>query len=50
MLKIKMYLLLLQIKDAVALCEYLHWLEGQLAQGNVVTEISGADRLQQFRE
>ena len=37
------------VKDAVALCEYLYWLEKEIKKGTV-TEVSGADKLQTFRE
>ncbi|PIK53710.1 putative xaa-Pro aminopeptidase 1 isoform X1 [Apostichopus japonicus] len=36
------------IRDAVALCEYFRWLEEEVPKGKV-TEISGADRLEEFR-
>ena len=36
-------------RDAVALCRYFYWLETQLENGVVVTEASGADRLEKFR-
>lgn len=38
-----------QIKCAVALCEYYVWLEGQLAQGKEVTELSASDKLESYR-
>jgi Xaa-Pro aminopeptidase len=37
------------IKDAAALCRYFSWLEKEIATGNVVTEISGATKLEKFR-
>lgn len=37
------------IKDAAALCCYFAWLEEQITNGEPVTEISGAQRLEQFR-
>ena len=36
------------LRDAVAVCQYLQWLELAVPGGGV-TEISGADRLEQFR-
>nr|CAD7264995.1 unnamed protein product [Timema shepardi]CAD7575794.1 unnamed protein product [Timema californicum] len=38
------------IRDGVALCRYFAWLEKELQKGNAVTEISGADKLEQFRK
>ncbi|XP_063235388.1 xaa-Pro aminopeptidase ApepP [Bacillus rossius redtenbacheri] len=38
------------VRDAAALCCYFAWLERQLKEGQVVTEISGADRLEEFRK
>lgn len=37
-----------QIQDAVALCEFLHWLEHEVPKGTV-TEISAADKAEKFR-
>ena len=39
-----------QERDAVALVKYLYWLETELKQGNVVDEVSGADKLEAFRK
>jgi len=36
------------IRDAVAMCCYLAWLEKEVVTGSV-TEISGAEKLEQFR-
>lgn len=36
-------------RDGAALSRFLHWLDEQMAQGAVVTELAAADRLQQFR-
>lgn len=38
------------IRDGIALCKYFAWLENALKTGEKVDEISGADKLQQFRE
>lgn len=38
------------IRDGVALCKYFAWLENALNQGEKVDEISGAAKLQSFRE
>lgn len=38
------------IRDGVALCKYFAWLENALNNGEKVDEISGADKLQEFRE
>ncbi|KAI1305957.1 Xaa-Pro aminopeptidase 1 [Halotydeus destructor] len=38
------------IKDAVALCEFFAWLEEELNKGQEVTEISAADKLEEFRK
>lgn len=38
------------IRDGIALCKYFAWLENALNQGEKVDEISGADKLQSFRE
>ena len=40
---------LLQVRDAIAVCQYFHWLEQAVSEG-VVTEITGAEKLQSFRE
>ncbi|KAI7815714.1 Xaa-Pro APN2 [Rhyzopertha dominica] len=37
------------IKDAAAVCCYFAWLEAALANGERVTEISGANKLESFR-
>ncbi len=36
-------------RDGAALSRFLHWLDQQMAQGAVVTELAAADRLQDFR-
>jgi len=36
-------------RDSAALCQYFCWLEKALDQGEEVTEITGADRLEMFR-
>ncbi len=36
-------------RDGAALSRFLHWLDGQMAQGAAVTELAAADRLQRFR-
>lgn len=38
------------IRDGVALCQYFAWLENTLKNGEQVDEVSGADKLQGFRE
>lgn len=38
------------IRDGVALCKYFAWLEASLKNGEKVDEISGATKLQNFRE
>lgn len=38
------------IRDGVALCKYFAWLEASLNNGDKVDEISGAAKLQSFRE
>ena len=38
----------LQIRDAIALCEYFAWLEKEVPKGNV-TELSGAHQLELYR-
>lgn len=38
------------IRDGVALCQYFAWLEDALNKGEKVDEISGAKKLQDFRE
>lgn len=37
------------IRDGVALCKYFAWLEDALNRGEKVDEISGADKLEEFR-
>lgn len=37
-------------RDGVALCQYFAWLENAVQNGEFVDEISGATKLQQFRE
>jgi len=37
------------IRDAAALCEFFAWLETQIQAGVKVTEISVADKLEEFR-
>lgn len=36
-------------RDGVALCQYFSWLERQLNAGQRVTEVTGADQLEEFR-
>jgi len=36
-------------RDSAALCQYFCWLEKALDQGEDITEITGADRLERFR-
>lgn len=38
------------IRDGIALCKYFAWLEDALNRGEAVDEISGATKLQGFRE
>lgn len=38
------------VRDGAALVSYFAWLEKELANGTNVTEISGADRLEEFRK
>lgn len=38
------------VRDGVALCQYFAWLEARIAAGEPVDEISGADRLEEFRK
>lgn len=38
------------IRDGVALCKYFAWLENALNRGENIDEISGATKLQEFRE
>lgn len=38
------------IRDGIALCKYFAWLEDALNRGEAVDEISGATKLQNFRE
>ncbi|KAI6657471.1 hypothetical protein LOD99_217 [Oopsacas minuta] len=38
------------LRDAIAVCEYVRWLEESVKRGEKVTEISGADKLEQFRK
>lgn len=37
------------IRDGIALCKYFAWLEDALNRGEKVDEISGADKLEEFR-
>lgn len=37
-------------RDGKALCQYFAWLEGELNAGRKVTEVTGADQLEQFRK
>lgn len=37
------------IRDAAALINYFAWLEDQLASGTKLSEVEGADKLEQFR-
>ena len=39
----------IQIRDGAALCEYLAWLESEVAKGEL-NEVTAADKLQQFRQ
>lgn len=36
-------------RDGKALCQYFAWLEGELKAGRKVTEVTGADKLEEFR-
>lgn len=38
------------VRDGVALCQYFAWLENAVQNGEFVDEVSGATKLQQFRE
>ena len=38
------------IRDGAALCQYFAWLEDQILSGKLVTEISGATKLEEFRK
>ncbi|XP_017955391.1 xaa-Pro aminopeptidase ApepP [Drosophila navojoa] len=38
------------IRDGVALCQYFAWLEAAVERGEAVDEISGADKLEGFRQ
>lgn len=38
------------IRDGVALCKYFAWLENAINNGEYVTEISGATKLEEFRK
>lgn len=38
------------IRDGVALCKYFAWLENAILSAEYVTEISGADKLEEFRK
>lgn len=38
------------VRDGIALCKYFAWLEDALKRGENVDEISGATKLQSFRE
>uniref|UniRef100_A0A336MJJ6 CSON002645 protein n=2 Tax=Culicoides sonorensis TaxID=179676 RepID=A0A336MJJ6_CULSO len=37
------------IRDGLALCQYFAWLEVEVKEGRYVDEISGADKLEEFR-
>ncbi len=37
------------IRDAAAVCHFLAWLEDALNKGEIVTEVSAADKLESFR-
>jgi Xaa-Pro aminopeptidase len=37
------------IRDGAAVCCYFAWLEKEVANGVVVTECSGAQKLEEFR-
>ncbi|CAF3418743.1 unnamed protein product [Rotaria socialis] len=37
------------IKDGVALCSYIHWLEENIQNNETITELSGAEKLRLFR-
>jgi Xaa-Pro aminopeptidase len=37
------------IRDGAAVCGFLGWLENALKQGEPVTELSAADKLEKFR-
>ena len=37
------------VRDGVALVEYFSWLEKEVKNGKLVTELSGAEKLQTFR-
>lgn len=37
------------IRDGVALCQYFAWLEQMVSNKKYVDEISGADKLEEFR-
>lgn len=39
-----------QVKDAVALCEFFAWLEDEVCKGQDVSELSAADKLEEFRK
>lgn len=38
------------VRDGIALCQYFAWLENTVQNGEFVDEVSGATKLQQFRE
>ena len=38
------------ITDGIALCKYFAWLEKTVKSGEKVDEISGADKLEEFRK
>lgn len=38
------------VRDGVELCQYFAWLQNAVQNGEYVDEISGATKLQQFRE
>ena len=48
MITCHLYGLSLQVRDAIALCEYFAWLEREVPKGDV-TEISGAHQLELYR-
>lgn len=38
------------VRDGIALCKYFSWLEKSIQNGDVVNEISGATKLEEFRK
>lgn len=44
----KLFLISIQIRDAVALCEYFSWLEQEVPKDEL-TEITGAAKLEELR-